>query len=82
MESRYDGVRSLGVASSCCSVKVCRHGGDDDNRGRGIGDAAWLVAGATELIKAFSESDGWPRSPRSISDPTWNLGVSTTNDLR
>src|SRR5438477_12562994 len=29
---------------------------DGDNRGHGVGDAAQLVAGATELVAAFSQS--------------------------
>jgi hypothetical protein len=29
---------------------------DGDKRGYGVGDAAWLVAGATELVSAFSQS--------------------------
>ena len=35
----------------------------DDDRGRGIGDAARLLAGATELIQAFSESDSVAEEP-------------------
>ena len=29
---------------------------EDDDRGQGVGDAAQLVAGATELVAAFGES--------------------------
>src|SRR6516164_3743489 len=30
---------------------------DGDERGHGIGDAAWLLPGAGELVAAFSQSD-------------------------
>jgi hypothetical protein len=36
---------------------------DDDDRGHGIGDAAQLVPGATELVAAFSQSDWVAEQP-------------------
>jgi len=56
---------------------------DDDDRGRGIGDAARLLAGATELIQAFSESDWVAEGPEIHLRPHVEAcGVSATNDLR
>ena len=36
---------------------------DDDERGHGIGDAAHLVTGASELVAAFSQSDWVAEQP-------------------
>ena len=36
---------------------------DDDERGRGIGDAAQLLPGARELVAAFSQSDWVAEQP-------------------
>lgn len=36
---------------------------DDDERGHGIGDAAQLVTGASELVAAFSQSDWVAEQP-------------------
>lgn len=36
---------------------------EDDERGHGVGDAARLIAGATELVAAFGESDWVAEQP-------------------
>ena len=42
---------------------------DGDNRGRGIGDAAQLVPGATELITAFTQPEWVAEEPESHLRP-------------
>ncbi|MBV8733550.1 MAG: hypothetical protein JO120_02095 [Solirubrobacterales bacterium] len=55
---------------------------DGDDRGHGIGDAAQLVSGASELVAAFREPSWVAEQPEgSISYRMSKHGVSATGDL-